>query len=314
MCSSDLETKSILSMMENYQKDFDSSQKLESQLQYFRVRMQEEILALDEIYGTRSLGFASINSELEKVREKFWERHKLLRRDIEGDLRKRLSSIAEKKVFYFSKWLTKHIFSFVDQIQNSLGIGSDTELQSNKIDELTFQDQIFRNLEITMIQIHEILFSHSQKYNYISPAAKLDKDSIEISFREDFEKFQQSIYTRITQSFEAHITTRHSLLAVSQEVLLSLIFYSFLGPIGFIPGSEQVISGLCYLIYGKLPSSKLPSVMVELENLSQECHREFEGFLKVYLDKPCLNFRASLDEFEEMKHGWAGLRNELSGI
>ena len=90
------ETKSILSMMENYQKDFDSSQKLESQLQYFRVRMQEEILALDEIYGTRSLGFASINSELEKVREKFWERHKLLRRDIEGDLRKRLSSIAEK--------------------------------------------------------------------------------------------------------------------------------------------------------------------------------------------------------------------------
>lgn len=314
-CLADVsESSQIASLLEEGQKNFDPIQKLEKQLSYIRTRLQAEVLTLDDIYGNRSLEFATIDSELEKVYQKFWDRHKLLRRDIEGDLRRKLSAIAEKKVFYFSKWLTKHIFSFVDQVQNSLGIGTSSDPQTSKLDELTFQDQIYRNLEIAMIQIHEILLSHSKGHSYITPSVELDQDSIKIVFREDFDKFQQSIYLRITSSFEAHITTRHSFLAVSQEVLLSIIFYSFLGPIGFIPGSEQVISGLCYLIYGKLPSSKLPSVMVELEKLSQDCHREFEDFLKVYLAKPCLGFKASLDEHMNLKHRWTDLRDELNKI
>ena len=74
-------------------------------------------------------------------------------------------------------------------------------------------------------------------------------------------------------------------MAVSQEVLLSLIFYSFLGPIALLPGWEQVLSGLCYMIYGKIPSTHLPTVMLELEKMNDECRKNFDQFLRDILEE-----------------------------
>ncbi|MBT3786297.1 hypothetical protein HOF92_15080, partial [bacterium] len=249
-----------------------------------------------------------------EVHSKFWDRHRLLRKDIETDLKTRLGKIAEKKVFYFSKWITKHLFSFVDQIQSSLGFLGSKDQDQLPGDQLSYQDQIFRNLEVSIVQSHGILLQASRKYDWISEPEELEIESIKARFREEFENFQQTIYEQISKSFESNVTTRHSLLAVSQEVLLSLLFYSFLGPIGFIPGSEQVLSGLCYLVYGKLPSAKLPSVMVELENLSKDCHKQFEGFLGGYLEEPCLKFESHRTQSQDLKTQWVQLRNELSSL
>ena len=105
------------------------------------------------------------------------------------------------------------------------------------------------------------------------------------NFDNRFSELRADIFNRLREKFSKNAGTKHSIMAVSQEVLLSLIFYSFLGPIALLPGWEQVLSGLCYMIYGKIPSTHLPTVMLELEQMNEECRINFEKFLREILEE-----------------------------
>lgn len=138
-----------------------------------------------------------------------------------------------------------------------------------------------------------------------------DLESAISAFESEFASFREETYGRITQTFQSRASSKHSVVAVSQEVLLSLVFYSLLGPIGLLPGWEQVLSGLCYLVYGKLPANVLPSVMLELEDLSKECKDNFREFLSRYLSKPSAEFLQAKESLNQKRAKFEAVHSEM---
>ena len=67
-----------------------------------------------ESYGQRRYEINKLSDQLVIDYSPFWERHQLIQLKIEKTLKQSLSRIAEEKIFYFSKFIMKHLFSFVN--------------------------------------------------------------------------------------------------------------------------------------------------------------------------------------------------------
>ena len=69
-----------------------------------------------ESYGQRCYEINKLSEQLSNDYKQFWERHQLIQLKIEKTLKQSLSQIAEEKIFYFSKFITKHLFSFMSSL------------------------------------------------------------------------------------------------------------------------------------------------------------------------------------------------------
>ena len=235
-----------------------------------------------ESYGQRRYEVDKLSEQLMGDYTQFWERHQLIQLKIEKTLKQNLSRIAEEKIFYFSKFMMKHLFSFV----NALNPGADPSGSSNNSDPFEhFSQEIRENLRITLQQKLHNLEAHYAGLQWIKDYPLFDIEKKLEDFDSRFDQLRADIFGQLREKFSKNAGTKHSIMAVSQEVLLSLIFYSFLGPIALLPGWEQVLSGLCYMIYGKIPSTHLPTVMLELEKMNDECRKNFDKFLRDILEE-----------------------------
>jgi len=235
-----------------------------------------------ESYGQRCYKINKLSEQLVNDYTQFWERHQLIQLKIEKTLKQSLSRIAEEKIFYFSKFIMKHLFSFVGALNP---VTSNSESTNNADPFEHFAREIRENLKITLHQNQKNLANHYANLQWIENYPSFDLEQKLKDFDVGFYALRADIFSKLHEKFSKNAGTKHSIMAVSQEVLLSLIFYSFLGPIALLPGWEQVLSGLCYMIYGKIPSTHLPTVMLELEQMNEECSKKFEQFLTGILEE-----------------------------
>lgn len=265
-----------------------------------------------ESYGIRRYALQKVSDLLSHDYDQFWERHHLVQLEIEKNLKHSLARIAEEKIFYFSKFLMKYLFSFVDALKSSGLQGSKSE--DEPLDK--FAREIRNNLKISLEQSHQKLREHYNELIWMANYPDFEVADKLKSFDEGFEKLKSEIFNQLSEKFSKSAGTKHSVMAVSQEVLLSLVFYSFLGPIGLLPGWEQALSGLCYMIYGKIPSTHLPTVIVELEQMSKECRQRFDDFLSDILEEPdrvlkCTN-QSLENDFKDFQKSLDGIISEHS--
>lgn len=234
-----------------------------------------------ESYGQRCYEINKLSEQLSNDYKQFWERHQLIQLKIEKTLKQSLSQIAEEKIFYFSKFITKHLFSFMSSLNPATN-----NLRSSKNNDPFehFAREIRENLKVCLQQNQKNLADHYPNLQWLENYPSFDLDEKLKDFDSGFSALKADIFKRLSEKFSKNAGSKHSIMAVSQEVLLSLIFYSFLGPIALLPGWEQVLSGLCYMIYGKIPSAHLPTVMYELEQMNDECRENFEQFLIAILE------------------------------
>ena len=246
-----------------------------------------------ESYGRRRYLIKKMTGEMTNDLAQFWERHQLVQLEIEKALRQSLSKIAEEKIFYFSKFFVKYLFSFVEALKPSHIEGSDDVILDR------FAIKIRENLELSLEQLQEKLRNNHTDFTWMNDYPVFEVKQRLIYFDEGFSNLKDEIFLQLSEKFRKSAGTKHSVMAVSQEVLLSLLFYSFLGPIGLIPGWEQALSGLCYMIYGKIPSAHLPTVMLELEEMSKECREKFDNFLKDIIEKPIHSLEATSESLQQ---------------
>ena len=241
-----------------------------------------------ENYGQRTYDLEKLSEKLSNDYSQFWERHQLIQLKIEKTLNQNLSRIAEEKIFYFSKFMMKHLFSFV----SALKPGSTEPESSDGGDPFEyFAREIRENLQITLQQNLNNLNHNHAGLKWVTNYPAFDLNEKLKDFDNGFASLKKDIYSQLSEKFSKNAGTKHSVMAVSQEVLLSLVFYSFLGPIALLPGWEQVLSGLCYMVYGKIPSTHLPTVILELEQINDECRKKFEQFLRDILEEPNKSLR-----------------------
>lgn len=246
-----------------------------------------------ESYGRRRYLLKQMSGEIASDLAQFWDRHQLVQLDIEKALKQNLSKIAEEKIFYFSKFFVKYLFSFVEAFKPSR-----TEVSDDAVLD-RFALKIRENLELSLEQIQENLRNSHSDFTWMSDYPEFEVKRRLMQFDDGFSNLKDQIFSQLSEKFRKSAGTKHSVMAVSQEVLLSLLFYSFLGPIGLIPGWEQALSGLCYMIYGKIPSAHLPTVMLELEEISRECREKFDNFLKEIIEKPTCVLRATDESLQQ---------------
>lgn len=284
--------------------------KRDQQVQRQRHELAREIQfqlarANDSLQVQESL-YAEISRNLEEVESKFWQRHQQVQVEMEKGLRSKLAKIAEEKVFYLSKFVLKSVLSIVP------GMNDEKEESGTSAWAQTEYDRKIReNLEMAMRETHWKLQEELVQNRNLEFRGDFDLEAAIQNFESEFATFRDETYGRITQTFQSRASSKHSVMAVSQEVLLSLVFYSLLGPIGLLPGWEQVLSGLCYLVYGKLPANVLPSVMLELEDLSKECKDNFKEFLSRYLSKPSAEFLQAKESLNHKRQEFESVRSQL---
>jgi len=163
--------------------------------------------------------YAEISRNLEEVESKFWQRHQQVQVEMEKGLRSKLAKIAEEKVFYLSKFVLKSVLSIVPGMNDEKEDGASSSWAQTEYDR-----KIRENLEMAMRETHWKLQEELVQNRNLEFRGDFDLEAAIQNFESEFATFREETYGRITQTFQSRASSKHSVMAVSQEVLLSLVF------------------------------------------------------------------------------------------
>jgi GTP-binding protein EngB required for normal cell division len=226
---------------------------------------------LKEEFSTKEKELELLKVDLKEIERNFNDRVERLRTVYFESLRRQLEDVAEQKLFYISKWLTRAIFSVFEKSSLS---------GKNAVDSPSVLEQ--QIAESLLLSREQMAFRIEQSLGH---SVMIDSDEFLARFQSEFTQFQEEKIRKVREFFGEHIQSKHSVIAVSQEVALSVGMFLILGPLGAIPGWEQLLSFFAFLLYGKMPAKIQPSVMREIERLNKEARQEFTDFLNAYLSE-----------------------------
>jgi GTP-binding protein EngB required for normal cell division len=281
-----------------------------------RLKLQKQFTELSLLCGEEYNGRDYLVSEMEKslheIEQSFLERQQLLQERMLSELRYSLDRIAEDKLFYISRWFVRNIGSLLGKMGGQGRLPAPVEGQNP--DE-KWGREILDNLLLALHQAQVKQDAYALNHEWFRVNG-IDEEKFCHDFMHDYAEFAARARQRIAETFSRNVSTRHSVVAVSQEVFLSMAFYFLLGPIALFPGWEQMFSAIMYLIYGKVPARNQPSIFMEVRKLSEEYQQEFKLFLSGYLQKIREPLRSLADEQRRNKENWekwrAGMEKFLS--